>query len=359
MKKNYTFLRQACQILFLLACLFIGFEFYQFVIPLEQGTLPSVSRPPGVEAFLPISAMVSLKYFLVTGIINQVHPSALVILGFVLITSIGVKKGFCSWVCPVGFLSELLWLIRPRQFKKIVMPGVIDWMLRSLKYLLLLFFLYTILWQMNSAALEQFIHSSYNIVADIKMLRFFTHMSGTTMAVLTGLVVLSFVFPYFWCRYLCPYGALLGLAGFLSPVKVRRNESSCTDCGRCNRVCPSRINISRKDAVQSDECFGCGRCADACPEPHTLTLSWPITSKAVPAAAIAGFVLIVFLGGSLLARTAGIWHNQVPDQYYLTAMLETDLIDFTQVKDVDELIQHLDRRGKRLLMMKMMNPPGQ
>ena len=355
--KKYTPFRQACQILFLITCLLIGYEFYQFVTPLEQGTLPRVSRPPGVEAFLPISALVSLKYFLVTGIINQVHPSALVILCLALITALGVKKGFCSWVCPVGFLSELLWRLRPGQLKRVVIPGIADWGLRSLKYFILLFFLFTILWQMNSAALGQFIHSAYHIVADIKMLRFFTHMSGTAAAVLAGLVVLSFIFPYFWCRYLCPYGALAGLISFLSPVKVRRNASSCTDCGRCNRACPSRIRISRAAVVRSDECFGCGRCAEACPEPDTLALSLPVRSGKVPGAAVAGFVLIVFLGGSLLARTAGIWHNQVPDRVYLAAMLETDLIEPDRIKNMDELIQNLDRRGKRILMMKMMNPP--
>lgn len=304
---------------------------------------------------MPISALVSLKYFIMTGVINHIHPSALVIFFLVVITAIAVKKSFCSWICPVGLLSESLWRVRPRQLKKVVMPRLPDLVFRSLKYILLAFFLYTIVLQMSAPALKQFIHSAYHIVADIKMLRFFTHMSATTMAVLGVLMLLSFVFPYFWCRYLCPYGALLGIVGFLSPVKVRRNPSSCTNCGHCNRACPSRIRVSDGKVVNSDECIGCGRCAEACPEPQTLDLSLPGKSGSVPAPAIAGVVVIIFLGGSILARAGGIWHNRVPERAYLSAMVETDLIDLERVTDMDALIRQLDRRGKRVLMMKMMN----
>lgn len=70
--------------------------------------------------------------------------------------------------------------------------------------------------------------------------------------------------------------------------------------------------------------------------------------------AIACMVILIFWGGSFLARGAGCWHNRVANQVYLTAMLENNLIDIQNVKDLDALIPNLDNRGKRLLMMKMM-----
>ena len=130
--------------------------------------------------------------------------------------------------------------------------------------------------------------------------------------------------------------------------------STCTDCQRCNRVCPSAIRVSQCTTVQSDECFACGKCVDVCPEADTLGLGLPGQKAVVSPWMVGGFIVLVFLGGSLLARGAGHWQNRVSHQTYLGAMLETDLLDLEKVKDFDALVQTLDRRGKRVLMMKMM-----
>ena len=72
-------------------------------------------------------------------------------------------------------------------------------------------------------AIEGFLRSPYNAAADAKMLLFFLHPSATSLAVIVGLVALSLVVKHLWCRYLCPYGALLGVASLLSPLSVRRD----------------------------------------------------------------------------------------------------------------------------------------
>ncbi len=343
-----------CQILFLVATLLIGYRFYQFAAPLEQGMIPDIQRPPGVEAFLPISALVSLKYFALNGVINEIHPSGLLIFLFVVLAALGVKKSFCSWVCPIGFLSEIFCKIHYRLFKKGLQPApLLDFILRSLKYFLLVFFLFTILYKMSPMALKQFVFSSYNIVADIKMLKFFTDISTTALVSILVLGMLSIIIRYFWCRYLCPYGAMLGALSFLSPFKVRRNPSTCTTCKKCDRACPCSIVVSKKKTIVSDECFACGKCVDACPEEETLFISLPKKKFKLSPLAIAGMVILLFLGGSFLARGAGVWHNQVPNQVYLTAMLENNLIDIGVI-DMDRFVSNLDNKGKRLLMMKMM-----
>ena len=67
--------RLIVQALFVLICLWIGIEFYFFVEFLESnGTSTFVERPPGAEAFLPISALMSIYYFVQTGIIHHAHP---------------------------------------------------------------------------------------------------------------------------------------------------------------------------------------------------------------------------------------------------------------------------------------------
>jgi len=113
-----SLIRWWVQLFFLMITLFLGIKFYLFVAQLGSGAVPTLERPPGVEAFLPISALVSLKYFLFTGIINRVHPSALVLFLIICSTALVVKKGFCSWICPLGLLSDYLVKLNLYLFKK-------------------------------------------------------------------------------------------------------------------------------------------------------------------------------------------------------------------------------------------------
>ncbi len=352
---QYRLLRVVCQTLFLMTCLLIGVKFFHFAGALQAGMIPEMTRPPGVEAFLPISALVSLKYFVLTGIINEVHPSGLMIFLFILFSSFLIKKSFCAWVCPIGLLNEWLLKLHFRLFRKgIIVPRVLDTILRSIKYALLAFFLYNVFYKMPLLALKQFIFSSYNIIADVKMLMFFTRISATAAVIIGLLFVLSFVIPNFWCRYLCPYGALLGGLSFLSPFKVRRNESTCTSCLKCDKVCPTQIIVSKHKTVISDECFACGKCTDACPEKDTLHIALPGIKWVMKPLVLFFAVLLIYSGGCVFSRKADIWQNKVPPRVYLGAMLEYDLIDLSKIEDLDQLINHLDRRGKRALMMNMM-----
>jgi polyferredoxin len=347
----YKPVRRLSQLLFLAACLIIAVEFQQFASALERGVPPSVERPPGVDAFLPISGLMGLKYYLTTGTLNPIHPSAVLILGFALAVSLGVARCFCSWVCPIGLLSEGLYELRRKLgFRGLAITGKPDIVLRSLKYLILLFFVYAIFFKMGGPGLAGFINSAFHITADIKMLHFFSGISPGALGILAALAALSFVFPYFWCRYLCPYGALMGLAGLVSPVRIRRRKATCTSCGRCDRACPGRIKVSLRERVVSDECLSCGRCADACPQPDTLCLG---PGRRIMPAAVVFFILIVFWGGSLAARRAGVWQNRVSLGEYYSAMLETGLLDLNRVENPKGVIRHLDRRGKRLLMQQM------
>ena len=103
-------LRRSYQFLFLLMNLWLGGQFYLWVRHLETaGQAPYVSRPAGVEGWLPIAGMMNLKYFLLTGHVPNLHPAAMFLLLTFLTTAFLFRKAFCSWLCPVGTLSEYLW----------------------------------------------------------------------------------------------------------------------------------------------------------------------------------------------------------------------------------------------------------
>lgn len=310
--------RRWCQIIFLAIVIAIGIQFALFVFQLESGILPDVDRPPGVEAFLPISALVSLKHLIYTKTINDIHPSGLAIFLIICVTALVVKKGFCSWVCPFGLFSDILAKIHSRLFfRALKLPQWADIPLRSLKYLLAGFFIYYIFYKMPAAAIEQFIHSPYNRFADIKMLEFFTDISGTTLTVILSLIGLSFLIPYFWCRYLCPYGAILGILGFLSIGAIKRNPEHCIGCKKCEKTCPGSIPIQKKQWIISSECTVCQSCVHVCPKKNALGFSLKTSGKTTRKPVPGIIIVVVFVTGIVLARVSGNWHNSIPKEAYL------------------------------------------
>jgi len=313
----YGSLRPLVQWTFLALVLAIGAQFIRFVSQLEQGRSLTVPRPPGVEAFLPISALISLKYWVLSGVFNRIHPAGLVLLLIICSLSLFLKRGFCSWVCPFGLLGDYLERIhRYVLHRRLSLPRVLDYPLRSIKYLLLLFFLWAIFLRMDVGQLAQFIDSPFNRIADVKMLQFFAAPSPITVIVVGVLLGLSLLVPFFWCRYLCPYGALLGALSALSPFKIRRNRQSCVGCRRCTQVCPARIRVHQAGTVRSDECHACLRCVEVCPVERTLHLSGPRGWPSLPKHAYAAAVVLLFAAGIWVAQVSGYWHNAIPDREY-------------------------------------------
>lgn len=301
------------------AILWIGAEFYRFSKYLDSGSeaMPGPIRPPGVEGFLPISGLISLRDWFISGTINLIHPSSLIILLVIVGMSFVFKKAFCGWVCPVGFISEMVGNIGDKLFgRRLKLPRLFDWPLRSLKYLLLIFFLYAVFVSMSSEAIRQFVESPYNKIADIKMLEFFTEIDSFALWTIIILFVLSIVLRGFWCRYLCPYGALLGFTSLLGPGKIRRDVNLCIDCGKCAKVCPSFIKVDKVKQVISDECSGCLDCVDVCPVKGALELHLLSKKRRVPKAIWAYAVVLAFWGTLVIFKMTGPWENNITlDEY--------------------------------------------
>ena len=153
------------QVGFLLFSILIGIEFGRFVSSLAQPLdtpTPMPSRPPSVEAYLPISSLMSLTYLIKAGQASRVHPAGLVIFCAVLVSSFTLHRGFCSWICPIGTLSELLHKTGRRLFgRNPRLPVWPDRLLRLAKYALLGFFLWAIL-PMPPQDLRAFLEGPYN-----------------------------------------------------------------------------------------------------------------------------------------------------------------------------------------------------
>ena len=178
-----------------------------------------------------------------------------------LVSALLVKRAACSFACPVFPVGELLWRTGARWFgRNFTPPFWFDLSLRAAKYLVLG-------WVVMSLS---------------------TNETGTglnPLPVMTFVVALLFLSVFFqmpWCRYLCPYGALLGLMSMASLLKIRRSPRHCVRCHKCEHCCPANLPVMLGTTVRSPECFACYRCVDGCPAPGALALADP-GKRTVPA----------------------------------------------------------------------------
>ncbi len=186
------------------------------------------------------------------------------------ILSILLGRFFCGWICPATLLYELNsnigFLLNKLGFN--VGNKKFD---KRIKYLVLIICL---------------IASTYTgsvVVANIyppavigREIYFSIALAGFSLGTLFILFTLAFdllISRRAFCRYLCPGGALYSLLGRYRVLRVKREVTTCSDCGKCNSVCEFALNPMRDDVGQ--ECNNCSACIAQCPtESITFTLSF-------------------------------------------------------------------------------------
>ncbi|MFQ5963948.1 MAG: 4Fe-4S binding protein [Candidatus Scalinduaceae bacterium] len=386
------------QIAFFILTIYIGWKFYLFVQYCETGGATTyVSRPPGVEAFLPIGAFMGLKYFLGAGKVDPIHPAGFVIFASILLTSLFFQRGFCSWICPVGTISEWEWrfgdwlkskfnnrlknlleifpvkltcglsmiatpiialmileVINFDSFKilyfksfnlfmvmisfmviALVLPFVLprkiwparleDSIARAWKYSILAFFVINILVKMPAQQLEiMFTNVPFMKVADVRMLKFFLNLSTFAAVVILTMLVFSIFNKNYWCRYFCPYGAMIGVIGWASSLRIVRDREKCIDCGKCTKACPVFIVVENKKAVYNCECLTCYDCVNACPVNGALDMKVVGIGKKIHYAVYACLVVGLFVVFMNTARFTGYWYNNITVQEYMYRIAEID-----------------------------------
>lgn len=240
---------------------FVAFALY-------AGTRHLWSSSPSFDATCPFGGVETLFQFVTTGsFLRKLHPSNLVLLAATLATALLMGRAFCGWICPLGAIQE--WLARLAQrltggrkaWLPIKIPSALDRPLRALKYGVL----GLVLWGSISAVvppLEPF--CPYKTLFHLEL------NSAISWSVLTILVVGSILVERFWCKYLCPMGALLAIFNKISPLRVHTG-STCVDCGLCGSTCGMGIQ-ERPENIRSSECIRCLDCLDTCKRPEAIEL---------------------------------------------------------------------------------------
>lgn len=183
----------------------------------------------------------------------------------VLLFTLLLGRVFCGWLCPLGGLPAMLDSLRLRRSRSKPLkrnalrnrgPGGLYSFLRSHRYYWLFLILLLVALRSN---LPLFL-TPYNVVSR-ETARWFL---GFLPWMLTAIVVIGVVlFPRFWCAYLCPTGVFLSLLSLFRRWKFNI-DPSCTRCGRCEVICPTRA-IAPENGEVGEECILCGRCWEKCP----------------------------------------------------------------------------------------------
>ncbi|PKU25845.1 4Fe-4S binding protein [Telmatospirillum siberiense] len=320
--RQYRTLRWGVQLFFVLLTVWIGCEFVLFYQQVKGMEPVTIHRPAGVEAFLPISALLGLKRWLFTGLWDEIHPAGLTLLLAFLIGTVVARRAFCSWICPVGTLSRGLEWLRYRLLRlppRWKVPMLLRRVAALAKYPLLCGFLWVI-GSMPLSSIEEFLHMPYNVGADGAMLKLFLHLSLTGTLVVGVLFLFSLILRNGWCRVLCPYGALFGVVGVLSPFRIRRDVGACKSCGACTRACGMGIPVGELTTVNSLECTTCLSCVSACRVNGALGVRAVWGARVRPWLLPAGALAVLFVAYGL-ARATGHWDAVLPLDNYRFAYL--------------------------------------
>lgn len=183
-------------------------------------------------------------------------------LGVVGLFGLALGRFWCGWACPFGLVQDLVSLVRGRRagdrlrlprsagVKFVVLLGVVllAWAAGET-----LFCKVCPAGSLFGAIPQRFVSTELHFGTF-----FYVHL-----ATLGAALVLFALAGRFWCRYLCPMGAVLGLFNPVSVLKVRVDFQKCSRCQACLRVCPARID-RLEDIESCTDCTRCGRCVEAC-----------------------------------------------------------------------------------------------
>ena len=197
--------------------------------------------------------------------------SNLYILFTILTLTIILGRVFCSYLCPIGAISTFFSdLGRKLKIPKINVPHKLEVILTKLKYIVLAIIIY-LTWQSGELIFRE-ADPCYALIS--------RHGEDITFVayIVLGVIILGpMLIPSIFCRYMCPFAAVMNIFSRFRVVKIKLDKSKCVDCKKCENVCPMQIKILKREKVKDVNCTNCGECVLACPlKEKAITMNFPV-----------------------------------------------------------------------------------
>ena len=259
---------------------------------------------PSVHAVCPLGGLENLWAW-AGGQANlqKLFSGTMTLFFFTLIFALIFGRAFCGNICPFGALQELIGKISK---KKLKVPGKADKILRYIKYAVLalitvMAWITATIWVSPYDPWAAFAHiwSPGGLFGEMRV----------GFIILIIVIAASVFINRFFCKYLCPAGAMYGVISKLSPTKIKRDD--CSSCGQCSRACPMDIDVSNVNKVKSSECIACGQCVLACPSKNN-DLRLTVFGMAVKPVVFSLLVVVVFFGSLFIFSQTGLYQVTIP-----------------------------------------------
>jgi ferredoxin len=221
------------------------------------------------EAWCPFGGVEAIYTYAAEGnMLCSLGVSNFYILAAVLLSVLLLRRAFCGYACPIGTISEWLHSIAARAgLRPLRVSGKLDRALALLKYALLGVILWAT-WREGELLFRGY-DPCYALLsrhgADIT---FWAYIVSAAIVLASLWIVMPF------CRWFCPLAAVLNPLSRFGLTRIKRDEASCSSCGRCAAVCPTAIPVDRIAQVTAARCLSCMSCIEACPKKSSATLVW-------------------------------------------------------------------------------------
>ncbi len=250
------------------------------------------------------SAIKAIYVSLIGGTFSTAALAGQIVLAvsMLLITAI-MGRFFCGFLCAFGTMGDFFWYLGTKL--KIQRPKIgskFDRLLKRLKYVLLVGII-LLIWTLGVSILSG-TGNPWTVFGMLTSLSGWTDMTvlvSIGMLLLVLIVVGSLYIERFFCRYLCPLGAVFAIVSKFRLFKIRKPREKCGACRACTKRCSMGIPLYRTDVVRSAECIDCMNCVEICPRDNVTANPKPAIAAAIAVASLSGMHFAGNIAGAAVA----------------------------------------------------------
>lgn len=265
-----------------------------------------IEKVAPIDAYCPFGALEGFFTYITTGqYLQRIYTSSFVIMGVIVLLTLVFGRVFCSFFCPLGAIQEWIRALgRKLGIKKdLELPVWLDKYVRYLKYVILAVIIY---FSYTAGELVFRAYDPFNALMHLGE-EFDEKIVG--YSILAIVLVAALFSKNWWCRYFCPLGAALAIIRKISPFKIKRNESNCISCGKCDKVCPAGLDVASAKEVNSADCISCLGCVKNCPNSSLKAATF---GKEIPKKNFGWIIILAFFIPLGVLTLTPFWQTKAP-----------------------------------------------